>query len=155
MPRLLRSAAMEGPTPGIVCSSSVIRMNAHTIALAVDEVSIESHSRGQRGLGQDHLATRLRHPRERPVESALRLQVDDAAAAAGLVALALDDAARHRRLLGGKDAELRAAHLVAAKARLEDLLVEADCALEIRGGNLEPHGDVVRGGGSAHHDLQW
>src|SRR5438105_2422675 len=95
MPRLLKSAAMLGPTPGMDCNSSfprlpsfprrresrprpapnvvalissLHRMKAHTVALAVDEMRVEPHALGKRGLGCRDLAAGFRGPLERHVE---------------------------------------------------------------------------------------
>src|SRR5258706_14586176 len=108
---------MDGPTPGMVCSSSTIRarragffafmasshrMKAHTIALDVDELSEVAHAVRKLRLGNRDGSAVVRGTRERARKVLAGAQVHDAALARGLVAIASHDAARNAVALGGE-----------------------------------------------------
>src|SRR5438128_12672017 len=86
---------MDGPTPGIACSSSRDflalrrgafmslghRMKADTIALAVDELREVAHAIGKRRLGNGHTSARCGNARELHREVLSGAQVHHAACA--------------------------------------------------------------------------
>src|ERR1700682_5792566 len=112
-------------------------MKAHTIALAIDEMREEPHSRRERRLGRGDLPSRGLDPRERAVQIGLRAEVYDTAVRARLVFISRHDASGHGVALVGKDRHIAGPEFLTAQAGIEDVLVEADGAVEIGGGNLE------------------
>src|SRR5258708_6332625 len=130
---------------GPICSFLRDRVETDTVALAVDELGEVAHAVGKLRLGNRDRAAIGGRARERSGEILSRAEIHHAALARGLVSVGLHDAAGIAGAFVGKHREVRRFVLVARELRLEDLFVETDRALEIGGGNLEPHGDVLLG----------